>query len=1251
MRLPKAPLDAAFEDHAPASNAKAAAATDVAIRAEAQHAPATTDAAQVAKPAADSFLGFPAARVDKRAALEGLREAVEKVRELAEQASRHSPLFGEWKPQEGAKEVGEALLNKVVSFARLKGLNKGAEGEFVKLSAAVGGDASAFGALGDEKVAKAAVEAASAIQRVVEKAWAAVRPVVAIASRALANATLAPELVGLADEEFRRAFNVAGDRRPLYFVYSVGDVEYGAVKARCVRAVAFVSGEKMLRIEILAEGVKGLATERVRTWGREWFKLATFHIETESGVVQLTPRVGTSAQLSIEPLLAERLSALVLTDVGAGGVYLGSPDPILHLLYALAVGEAVVKVRGVMFTEAGPTLHLESRAPAERVNHLYRCVARELGKVEVEMGVREFRQWAKSKAVEVIGEYAGEAKRIAKEAKSVEELRDKLVQLFDRVMRKAADEYQLTRSEKALWRVVGAAAAKKFFAENVEDPVWWTLLLLGDGVVRPRDHAIGFAAKPAEAAEAVMHVFARVMGVPLEVQREGKDAVLTRGASRAAVERLFKRLEETKIGNVSALHLLAVVAEWWLGVGTGGSDPPKLLSLFALRELTAGKKGKWLRAWLSYEAAVTTVPEAVEKWLSGAHPTSVKSSRDALTDAVSFDAHFERGGVRFKLHTDLADFYLYCESCRKAAEGVLRAVAEALGVLEPRLEGKDSGKKRLVLPAVVGWATFLKLWHKYDTSLSIEDGDRELLRVEMFDVKLNGEAKFRLWYYKWRETRPDRPYVDIEITYKGKKQGFIGRIYVNVAEGVLKEHLAEIEKLLKRNDMEGVAYYEYEKTTFLLFTGAFRDSVLDRLGIEPELPPGEPAEVKHLGGLRFKIGDKEAEFGKKVIGKTREFYAVLMFPSRVEAERFASSLKAIGVYAEVAGNTVRLYRDSFFGLLAAADATPPGLTLLYRSEEDDFRVYASAEGGQMRFYFAVKHEGVWRVVEGAYSKRIGGVELVHTERDVLEAVRGVVAKALEKLTAEKLGRPAKVGEPKEKRSEEGNVVGYYLRLYGYHLAPFLEQAADGVRAEPADVQLEGRHIVVETGSVKAEAEFKLLKGNEAAFLPVQNVGQTLALYKSLKEVGVRVEITPRGVKVDGETMWALVATAVERGVLSGVPAEVMPGVELLNVHSAGGMKMYIFRVSEEGVHYYFAVRTKEGWSAAGGKYDGVQVRIKGKVAEVVAKAINALYREMGIDREVEVKRGKRRDVPYIQLTNVDLRLLGLSGSENDIEQA
>jgi len=1201
---------------------------------------AVVDMARFVKLAAGGFFGVAAVKEDKRATIEELRKVVEKVRELEAQAVRHSPLFGPWQLPEGAREVGEALIDKVRAFAKLKGLGKGAEGEFVKLSAATGSGISAFNALGDEKIAKAAEEATSKIQRVVEEAWAAVRPTVAIASKALAKAEPVPEPVGLADEEFKRAFNVraANDRRLVYFVYSVGDVEYGAVKARGVRAVAFMGGKKTLRIEVLAEGVKGLAAERIKALGGEWVRLATFEVNMESGVVHLIQRVRISAQVEVEPVLAKQLPALVLTDAGAGGEYLESPDPTLHLLYALAVGEAEVRVARVVFTEAGPTLHLESRAPVERVNWPYEGVRRELSELGVVVRVRELRRTAKATAAEIIGEYAGEVKRIAKEARGVEELRVKLVQLFDEAMKKAAEEYRRKGSKEALWRAVGAAVAKKFFAENVDDPVWWTLLLLGDGIVRPRDHEVGFSAVPAEAAKAVMYIFVRVMGVPLEVRREGEGAVLSRNVSRAAVEELFKRLEEAKVGDASVLKLLTAAAEWWLGMGTGGSNPPKLLSLLTFRELTAGEVGERLRAWLSYGAVIEHVPEKVEEWLDGVYRVSVEPSRNALSSAMSFDVYLERGGVRFRLHTDFTDFRLFCESCREAAKDDLRAVAKTLDV-KPKWTGNA-----LDLPAEVGWPIFLRLWRKYNTSLPVKDGDRELLRIEVLEARADGTAKFRLWYHKWRETRQDKPYVDFEVEPYPRKDDrvrFVSRIYANVAEGILREHLAEIAELLKREGVEGVSLKGNGKE--LQFTGAFRDSILRRLAVKPEYPPGKPPTVKHLGSFRFKIGDKEAEFGKKVVGKTREFYAELKFPSRVEAEDFAKSLKAIGVDAKVAGSedvgyTVKLDSDAFFGLLAATNATPPGLTLLYLSE--DLHVYAAVEGNRMRFYFAVRHEGVWRAVEGLYDEKALVVDLWRKEREILEAIRGAVAKALEQLAPKKLGHPARVGEPKEVKNEKGNVRGYYLSLYGPHLKPFLEHAAETVKAEPAEVRLKGRRIVVEVGGVKAEVEFKLLKGSEADFLLAQDVAQTLVLYKSLREVGVPVEITPKGVKVYVETMWALVATAVERDMPSALPAEVMPGVELMKAHSAGGVKMYAFRVSEEGTHYYFAVKTEKGWKATGGKKSGKVVQIIGEATRVVADAINAIYSKMGVNRRVEVKLHKN-GTPYIRLTNVDLELLGL----------
>jgi len=478
-----------------------------------------------------------------------------------------------------------------------------------------------------------------------------------------------------------------------------------------------------------------------------------------------------------------------------------------------------------------------------------------------------------------------------------------------------------------------------------------------------------------------------------------------------------------------------------------------------------------------------------------------------------------------------------------------------------------------------------------------------------------------------------------------------------VAEGILREHLAEIVELLEHKGIRGVSLVRDGKE--LYFTGAFRDSMLDRLGIMPELPPGEPPAVQYLGGFRFKIGDREVEFVERAFGKTREFYTELKFPSRDEAERFARSLKAVGVYAEVVGNTARLDSNSFFGLLAVTNAVPSGLTLLYRSGEDDFRVYArverhrpedlayakaeegqhaGVEEGRMCFYFAVKHGGVWKVAEGLYRER--RVQLRSKEREVLEAVRGAVAKALKEL-----GRSADIEEPKEIGDRKENVEIHYLQLHGPHLVPLLRHAAEGVEAKPAKVRLEGRNIIIEVGEVKAEVEFKPLKFGKVEHLTDDDVAQTLALYKSLKEMGVRVEITPGGVKMGGEAMWALVATVIERGAPDRLPTEVMPSVELLKMYSAGDMKLYIFRVSEEGIHYYFAVKTKQRWRAAGGKLSGRRVIIYGEAARAVADGINALYRERGVDRWIEVRYSKHYNEPYIQLTNVDLRLLGLRQHE------
>jgi len=77
----------------------------------------------------------------------------------------------------------------------------------------------------------------------------------------------------------------------------------------------------------------------------------------------------------------------------------------------------------------------------------------------------------------------------------------------------------------------------------------------------------------------------------------------------------------------------------------------------------------------------------------------------------------------------------------------------------------------------------------------------------------------------------------------------------------------------------------------------------------------------------------------------------------------------------------------------------------------------------------------------------------------------------------------------------------------------------------------------------------------------QDVDRTFVLYKSLRAPGMLIKVTPKGVKVNREAMWALMA-ATGKGV------------------------------------YYFAIETEEVRRA---------VQIAGKVAETVANAINVAY--------------------------------------------
>jgi len=1083
--------------------------------------------------------------------------------------------------------------------------------------------------------AAAAVEAAlGLVYKVMEKRWEAKSK----------SDEAGRENYAHTSEELVEAFDVRKRKEVHYLRYDVDDVMYGDARAEGVVVLIFLGGGKSIRVEVLAKSVVNIPArfDEVELDGERWVRLATAWINKPSGaknyVAQIKPRLRLEDKVSRDAASMEGLRGLLVTD--ASGKEIRTPDPLLVKLFAYHFEKVKVEVAGVSHTEASFALQFRAIARDEEpFERLFGDIAEKYGKKLWEVVDKAKDMW-----LEVMRKLSEDIKRVAEEVakvgkrEGVEAGRRALVEglrhLFEEKEREAG------YSEEAL----AIAVAGRLMVDIVNSPREWFSLLVGDGVVDIAHKTLGFSAKYAEVAEAVLRLLAVWAGAYGTVPRVMNERATVYANSEDAT-RVLKALF---VGDV--LECAVSLARSWNGLA--GSHAPKLISLLTLAQLLNVVEGKWaIELWLAHKATATpTPPEAAKalnkllsrvEWVEGEKWTEGGVS-------LYFKLRGEEGAelaAVFRLYTNFHDFHLYCHLCSEAsARRILGAVAEELrlaveqlerrlrlAAAEERLEWPKWEGNALVLPAEVGWPLFLKLWKRHKMSLPVEEGRREVLRVEVLEARADGLAKFRLWYYKWRETRPEQPYVDFEITPYQRKDGirFRGYVYANGAEGILRDHLAEIAELLKRKGVKGVSLRSDGKV--LEFSGAFRNSVLAKVDVSPEPPRTEPIAVEHLGGFRFKVGDKEVEFSVKAIGARRELYAELRLASAEEVVRFAASLKAVGVEARATDDVVRLDSDSFFGLLAATGAVPPGLTPLYRS--DDLHVYANVEGDRMRFYFAVRHEGMWRIAEGLYNENLKGIMLILAEREVLEAIRSAVAKALERL-----GRPAKVREPSEVRDREDTAKAYRLYLCTYHFMPFLECAAERVRAEPAEVRLKGRHIAVRTGSVKAKLVFKPLKFGKAEYFITTDVEQTLALYKSLKEVGVPVEITPKGVKVDGEAMWALVATAVERSTPNKLPAEVMPGVELLNMYSAGGMKLYVFRA--DGAHYYFAVKTGQGWRATGGKHAKWQVMIAGEAARTVADAINAIYREIGVERKVEARYYKD-GVPYIKLTNVDLELLDI----------
>ncbi|MEM3326337.1 MAG: hypothetical protein QXK63_02710 [Thermoproteus sp.] len=585
----------------------------------------------------------------------------------------------------------------------------------------------------------------------------------------------------------------------------------------------------------------------------------------------------------------------------------------------------------------------------------------------------------------------------------------------------------------------------------------------------------------------------------------------------------------------------------------------------------------------------------------------------------------------YRLSTNWSEYALYCESPH--CDG-LAALAKAV---DERAELKEG---RYVLKTAAGKAFFYSLWRKALYSLSIDAEVKQpegapwayALRVEVLDVKPNGDVCFRLWYYRWFETRPAAPYVDFWIRYRGRQ--FRGHINVNGYRGIYEAHLVHIRNLARRlvdeelGEGEAVGVYLAPSRRALEFYGTFRDAVLKRVGYSPEPASAEPASIKYLGGMRFKVEDRVVEFGVKRKGVGAEPYAKIRFGKAEDAINFYRRLRAAGIYVEVVGSEVRLDYESYWGMVAATNTVVEGVERLYPWAHDRYRglyVFKEVRRGGIYYHFAFRQGDVWRAVGGKYGAR--RLKLVHADRSVLEAFRQRLLEAYEALGVEV--------EVAEAAGLSGKDL-YYIVLSPSGLRPFEERGAP-IGMAISDAKVEGPLIVVRLKGAEHRIEFKPLRGSE--FLLIKGGAP---LYRALKARGVAAELRPDGVRLGREGMWGLLASIVDDSLRRGEAPQLPPGVELPLADPK--RRLYVFGYRAEGGRYRRFVMFHNGlWREVGGKTVGGKLQLwhsDGGFLEGLRAALGGLLRERGVGGEVGPVRAYGNKY-CLNLYGPDLRALGL----------
>jgi len=482
----------------------------------------------------------------------------------------------------------------------------------------------------------------------------------------------------------------------------------------------------------------------------------------------------------------------------------------------------------------------------------------------------------------------------------------------------------------------------------------------------------------------------------------------------------------------------------------------------------------------------------------------------------------------------------------------------------------------------------------------------EALKIELLDLRPEGTAKIRLWYHKWRETRPDQPYIDVELKMRKWRccSRLVGKLVAD--GGISPDDLVEIARQLKQMGLLG---FQLEGTT-LRFTSKFLWTAIMKFGVSA-LNYIEPLKVEYVGGLTFNVAGHAVEFrrgvarilkGRKIL---RSYRAKLRLSSTNEVLYVFAVLRTQGVRAIPAGRSVYFNVDSLVGLMAITGATPPGFELLYSSE--DFRIYLERNLDEY-YYFAIRYNDVWRAAWGKLT--YAGIMLRSNDVTVIEAIWNKI-----------VGVGNNIEVPKISPSRRTLVLSVqHLKLL---LGGRLESP------ESVEVSAHGGVLRVRTKGVGALIPFDPANNKGSVHVLVDRSQASKAL-EALLELGLMATITQDGIKLHRSSLWALLAMATKD---VDPPAEVLPNVYLLYRHVDGERALHTFFVDLDDGRLCFAVKAGHRWRGSCGKIRSHEVLFTRATA--VADAINSIYRKMGISREV------RQNGDRVILSSLDLKLLGI----------